>query len=244
MSERGARPAFYAMAPGGWRDYWTLLHVPYTAWHLSYVAMGAATAPTFDAGRWGLTTLGFFLGMGIGAHALDELSGRPLATRIPDRVLQGLAALSLMAAAALGAAVAAEVSWWLLAFVGFGAFIAVGYNLELFGGIFHTDLWFAISWGAFPALTAHFAQTGTIGWEAALVALACLFLSVAQRTLSTPVRRLRRQVAAVEGRLTLREGKEIPVDESLLRHAPETALRALAVALPLLAAGLVVSRLL
>ena len=41
MSEE--RPAFYALAPGGWRDWWTLLHPPYTMWHLSYVALGAAT---------------------------------------------------------------------------------------------------------------------------------------------------------------------------------------------------------
>ena len=37
-----SRPAFYALAPGGWRDYVTLLHPPYTLWHLSYVAIGAA----------------------------------------------------------------------------------------------------------------------------------------------------------------------------------------------------------
>ncbi|TMC02912.1 MAG: methyltransferase domain-containing protein [Chloroflexi bacterium] len=40
--------AFYALRPGGWRDYWTLLHPPYTAWHLSYVVLGAALAPAPD----------------------------------------------------------------------------------------------------------------------------------------------------------------------------------------------------
>ncbi len=34
-----------------------------------------------------------------------------------------------------------------------GAFLVVAYNLELFGGRFHNDLWFALAWGAFPALT-------------------------------------------------------------------------------------------
>ncbi len=29
-----AVPAFYAAGTGGWRDWWTLLHPPYTAWHL------------------------------------------------------------------------------------------------------------------------------------------------------------------------------------------------------------------
>jgi hypothetical protein len=73
-----ARPAFYALAPGGWRDYLTLLHPPYTAWHLSYVAIGATLAPHFHADRLGAAAAAFFLGLGVGAHALDEWQGRPL----------------------------------------------------------------------------------------------------------------------------------------------------------------------
>src|SRR5437763_7707271 len=156
------RPAFYSLAPGGWRDYVTLLHPPYTVWHLSYVAMGAAVAPRFVGSRLGATVLGFFLGVGITAHAFDELAGRPLGTRIPDGVLRAIGFGALAGAVALGVLGAAAVSWWLLAFVVFGAFVVVAYNLELFGGRFHTDLWFALSWGAFPALTAGFAQTGTL----------------------------------------------------------------------------------
>ena len=87
-----ARPAFYALAPGGWRDYVTLLHLPYTTWHLSYVVIGACLAPHVPAGRLALTVAAFFLGLGVGAHALDELNGRPLQTRIPTGVLVALAA--------------------------------------------------------------------------------------------------------------------------------------------------------
>ena len=88
-----ARPAFYALRSGGWRDYVTLLHPPYTLWHLSYVALGAALAPHMKWGLLGWTALAFLLAMGVGAHALDELKGRPLRTRIPDRVLVALAAV-------------------------------------------------------------------------------------------------------------------------------------------------------
>src|SRR5881397_1279780 len=98
-----SRPAFYALRAGGWRDYWTLLHPPYTAWHLSYVAIGAAVAPRFDGGRLGATALAFFLAVGLTAHALDELKGRPLRTRIPDRALQGIALVGLVGAVAIGA---------------------------------------------------------------------------------------------------------------------------------------------
>jgi len=238
-----SRPAFYALRSGGWRDYWTLLHPPYTAWHLSYVVFGAAAATAFDGGRLGATVLAFFLGVGITAHALDELSGRPLGTRIPDGVLWTLALVALAGAVGLGVLGAVKVSWWLLAFVGFGAFIVLAYNLELFGGLFHGDLWFALAWGAFPALTGAFAQTGSLRPAAVLVAAGCAALSAAQRTLSTPVRRLRRRAVKVTGSVEYADGSLEQLDTAALRAAPELALRILALAVSLLAVGLAAARL-
>ncbi len=238
------RPAFYALGPGGWRDYWTLLHPPYTLWHLSYVAIGAAVAPTLD-GRWLAESLAaFFLAIGLAAHALDELKGRPLSTRIPDAVLLAIASAGLAGAAALGVDGAIEVSAWMVAFIAVGVFILVAYNLELFGGAFHSDLWFALAWGGFPALTGYFAQTGRLSVGPVAVAAACAALSAAQRTLSTPVRRLRRKVRAVSGQLTLADGTTEAIDAASLRAAPEGALRLLSLAMPLLAAGLIAARML
>ena len=241
MSE--SRPAFYALAPGGWRDWWTLLHPPYTLWHLSYVAIGAATAAEVDLYRLGMSLLGFFLGVGLAAHALDELRGRPLGTSISDRVLQGLAIVSLAGAAALGVVGIVQVSAWLAAFIAAGAFLVVAYNLELFGGMFHSDLWFAVAWGGFPALTGAFAQEGRLEAAAVLIAGACVAISAAQRVLSTPVRRLRRRVVTVEGTMTLRDGTTDPIGAEIIRSAPEAALKLLALAMPLLATALVLSRL-
>ena len=238
------RPSFYALAPGGWRDYWTLLHPPYTLWHLSYVALGAAVAPAFNWARLWWSLLGFFLGMGITAHCLDELNGRPLRTRIPSAVLKGLAVAGVAGAVALGVMGAIQVSAWLLVFVAFGGFIVVAYNLELFGGAFHGDGWFAASWGAFPALTAAFAQDGVLRWPAVAVTAACMILSLTQRVLSTPVRRLRRSIVAVEGRLVLNDGSTEPLDASSLRSAPERALRLLSMAMPLLSVAAVTARML
>jgi hypothetical protein len=237
------RPAFYALSSGGWRDYWTLLHPPYTAWHLSYVAIGASAAPAFDGSRLGATALAFFFGVGLTAHALDELLGRPLRTRIPDGVLKAIAAAGLVGAVAIGIIGAVEVSWWLLAFVAFGAFVVVAYNLELIGGRFHSDAWFAVTWGAFPSITASFAQTATIRLADVLVAAACMLLSAAQRTLSTPVRRLRRTATEISGEIRYADGSVRPIDEAYLRHTPERALRTLSLALPALALGLVLFRL-
>jgi hypothetical protein len=236
--DRGERPAFYALAPGGWRDWWTLLHPPYTLWHLSYVVIGASIAPNLDLQWLVETLLAFFLAMGLAAHALDELHGRPLGTRISDGVLMGLAVVGLAGAVALGVHGMIQVSPWLGAFIVVGVFLVVAYNLELLGGAFHSDLWFALAWGAFPALTASFAQTADLSVAAVAAAAACAALSAAQRVLSTPVRRLRRHVVAVEGGLTLDDGSVEPIDASALRAAPERALRLLCVAVPLVAAAL------
>jgi hypothetical protein len=237
-----ARPAFYALRPGGWRDYVTLLHPPYTLWHLSYVAIGAALAPAMKWGLLGWTLLAFLLAMGIGAHALDELHGRPLATRIPHAVLVGLAAASVAAACAIGVVVALRSTLWLLVFVAFGAFVVAAYNLELFGGAFHSDVWFAVAWGAFPVLTAYFASAERLRVAAVAAAAFGLMSSLAQRRLSTQVRLVRRRVESVTGEVRLRDGSRLPVDAELLARAPEAALQALAAGMALLAAALLLFR--
>jgi len=237
-----ARPAFYALSPGGWRDYVTLLHPPYTLWHLSYVVIGAALAPAWYPGRLGAVLAAFFLAVGIGAHALDELQGHPLRTRISDRALGALAAVSIAGAVAIGFAGAIAWSLWLLAFIAAGAFIVCAYNLELFGGRFHSDLWFAIAWGSFPLLTAYFAAAERIRWEAILAAAFAGLSSYAQRALSTPVRRLRRRVVSVSGALELEDGTIEPITREAMIAGNEIALRALAAATIALAVALVVLR--
>src|SRR6185503_10929744 len=142
-------PAFYALEPGGWRDYVTLLHLPYTAWHLAYVVVGGCLAASVAWGRLGLTVVAFALAMGVGAHALDELNGRPLRTRIPTRTLVALAVTSVAIASGIGLAVARETTLWIVPLVAVGAFLVPAYNLELLGGRLHTDLGFALAWGAF-----------------------------------------------------------------------------------------------
>ncbi|HEX6231300.1 MAG TPA: hypothetical protein VF029_06270 [Actinomycetota bacterium] len=243
MGDAPDRPAFYALSPGGWRDYWTLLHPPYTLWHLSYVAIGAGLAPRVRTGWLVETLLAFLLAMGLAAHALDELNGRPLRTRIPDLTLWVIAALGLAGAVGLGVHATIELSPWLWAFIAVGGFLVVAYNLELFGGAFHSDAWFALGWGAFPVLTAYFAQTTTVRLEAVLAAAACAAISAAQRVLSTPVRRLRREVEDVSGELRLADGSAETLDAGALRAAPEGALRWLSLAMPAVAAALLVARL-
>jgi len=241
--ERLERPTFYALRAGGWRDLLTLLHPPYTAWHLSYVAIGASVAPHLDGNRLVWTLVAFLLGVGVSAHALDELHGRPLKTGLSDRTLVVLALLSLSGAVAIGVIGALSISLWLLVFVAAGALITVAYNLELFGGRMHSDLWFAAAWGAFPALTAFFAQAEELRLDGLLVAAACLMLSIAQRRLSTPVRELRRRTESVRGEQRLKDGRIVELDATAVMAPMEGALMACSLGMVLLAAGLVAARL-
>jgi hypothetical protein len=190
------RPAFYALGAGGWRDYVTLLHPPYTLWHLSYVAVGAALAPHFHLDRMLWAVLSFFLAMGVAAHALDELKGRPLRTRIPSAALVAIAAVSLLGACAIGVGAARAWGWWLLVFVIVGAAVVPLYNLEL---ALHNDWGFALTWGAFPALTGYFVEAQTLRVEAIAAAGYAFALSLAQRALSTPVRQARRERGTTAG---------------------------------------------
>ena len=226
MGSQGPRPAFYALKQGGWRDYVTVLHLPYTAWNLSYVALGAALAPHFRTDRMLWTMAAFGLGLGVSAHVLDELNGRPLRTEIPSRVLIGLGIGSLAGACAIGLWAAANWGYGLLGFVAAGAFIVPAYNLEWFGGRFHGAWWLALAWGGLPVLSAYFAQAGTLRVAALLAAGYGTALILAQRTLSTPVRDARRRTGALAA-----------------VEPMERALRILPLASIMLGAALVTSRL-
>ena len=181
-----ARPAYYAARPGAWRDWWTLLHPPYTAWHLSYVVIGAALAPQVLASYLIATVLAFFLAVGLAAHALDELRDRPLRTAIPSGALVAVVVVGLLGALVLGVFGVIRVGWTLIPFMVAGPLLVIAYNAELFGGLVHTDFGFAAAWGAFPVLTAYTAQTGTLAVAPVIAAGGAFALSAAQRQLSTP----------------------------------------------------------
>jgi hypothetical protein len=246
-ADRLERPAFYALRRGGWGDLVTILHPPYTAWNLANVAFGAAAAAQIHTDRFVATLVAFFLAVGISAHALDELNGRPLKTELSDRLLIGLAAVSLAGAIGIGIAGCIIVSATLAPFVALGGFFVIAYNLELFGGRFHTDFWLAFAWAAFPAVTSWWINTLSLAHlktdiAGLLVAAGCFGLVSVQRRLSTPVRRLRRKTVSVSGEQRLEDGTVIPLTVAELAGPLDGSLRGLSWAVVVLAAGLVVIR--
>lgn len=209
------QPAFYARTGSLGRDLLALLHPPYTLWHLSYVVMGAAIAPEVDWVILAGTLLAFLFGLGVAAHALDELHDRPLSTSLSRRTLLSLAWLGLVASAALAVAGAFLISPWVAAWGAVGLFLAVGYPREVPRWL-HTDLGFAVAWGAFPVLVGYWAQTQRVSWPALLLAVTATLISMTQRSLSTPARFVRRRTVGASASFETGDGQEHWSREQLL----------------------------
>ncbi|MBV9661349.1 MAG: hypothetical protein JO337_09345 [Acidimicrobiales bacterium] len=237
-----ARPAWYSPAPRRWRDWFTLLHPPYTAWHLSYVLIGAGLAPHFSVERLLATLLAFGLAVGVAAHALDELQGRPLGTKIPASTLVAVSVLSIAGAVVLGGFGVDRVGWGLAVFIVVGVGLVVVYNLELLDGRLHNGVIFALGWGSFPLLTAYFAQASTIRPAAVAGAVFAYGLSSAQRQLSTEARDLRRRVLSVKGEKVYAAGLRREISKGVLLRPLEGALIKLSWCTAAVGVGLVLAR--
>lgn len=234
------RPAFYAPVGSRWGDLIAILHPPYTAWHLAHVVLGATIAPDFDGLALIGTLIAFFFGLGIGAHAFDELHGRPLRTSLPRNALIGLGMFGMLIALAVAIVGSIVLSWWVLGWAAVGIALAVGYAFE-WPRPLHTPLGFALAWGAFPTLVGYWAQTQTLSVPALVMAGATTFLSMAQRALSTPARSLRRTVDHAEMLLN-RQGSTESWSGDQILATWERPLKLLAATVVLLAVGLLVGR--
>jgi hypothetical protein len=235
-------PAWYAPASGNWRDGISILHLPYTAWHLSYVLIGAGLAPVISFERLLATLLAFALAVGVSAHGFDELRGRPLGTTIPGPLIAGVSGAALAGAVALGIVGVSRVGWGLAVFIVIGMMLVLAYNLELWGGRLHSDVTFALAWGAFPVLTAYYAQTATLRPEAVFAAIFAYGLSSAQRVLSTEARDLRRRTTSVAGRRIRSDGTQLELSRERLLRPLESSLVAMSWSACALGVALVVSR--
>jgi hypothetical protein len=178
-----------------------LLFLPYTGMVLSYTVIGSMLAPAIHWDRVVAIVLIYFLALGVGAHALDAVGSRaakPWGRAFSRAQLWALAAGSLAAAYAIGI-------WYMLFYTPLlwliaipEGFFVLAYNLEWYGGRFHRDFWFAVSWGALPVLAGYILQTNAVSPAALLLALAMGFLSLVEIKASRPYKALKRAAAGGE----------------------------------------------
>ena len=232
-----SRPAYYAHTGTRLGDFAALLHVPYTMWHLSYVVIGAALATRIDAWHLVGTLLAFVFGLGIGAHALDELHGRPLSTHLSSRTLRMLGWGGLGAGGAMAIAASIVISPVALVWGAAGVLLAAAYALEWSHWV-HSTMGFGLAWGAFPVLVGYWAQTESLSLAVGVVAVAATVLSMSQRMLSTPARYVRRRATDAVAQVG-----EARWDRATLLATWEHPLQLLALAHVLLAIGLLLTHL-
>jgi hypothetical protein len=237
------KPAWYSLyGEGPLKDIINLTHPPYTLWHLSYVLIGISLSPVIYPARSIAVLAAFFLGLGIGAHALDETMGNPLQTRLSRVQLYLIGFSSLGGAILIGIFYVATVSLLILPFVLLEAFFALTYNLEAFGKRFHNMLVFSLSWGAIPFLTGYFVNSLSLNLPILLVSLAVALLTYVQRTLSIQARTVRRVLPAPVRSLKLANGEEVIISEKDLIGSAEKSLKMLSLMIFFLAVGLILQR--
>mgnify|MGYP003577308347 CR=1 FL=1 len=212
-----------------------LLFLPYTGMVLAFTVMGSMLADTVHWDRVLAIVVIYFLALGVAAHALDAVGSRgtkPWGSVVWRRQLWSLAAASLALAYAIGIYYMlrdAPMLWWIAAAEGF---FLLAYNLEWFRGRFHTDGWFALSWGGLPVLAGHVLQTNTLSWAAILVAGAAALVALVEIKASRPYKMLKRAA-----------GGEPPSEaERMCQQQFESILKVVSLGVILLGAGLAACR--
>jgi hypothetical protein len=181
--------------PAAFRSFVGLLFLPYTGMVLAYTVIGSIMADPIHWDRVAAIVVIYFLGLGIGAHALDALGSKtvkPWGAAFSTRWLWTIAIVSLVGAYAIGIyymVLHAPLLWPIAILEGFFVF---AYNMEWFRGRFHTDGWFAFSWGSLPVLAGYVLQTNSLSIGALLVAASAGLLSLAEIKASRPYKALKR----------------------------------------------------
>ncbi len=219
------RKTWYAAEGSKLAELWTILHLPYTAMSLSFLAIGFGISGVqrWDVFAW--IMIAYFLGLGIAAHTFDQLPGQGssyvkyLTPR--ELITIGLAAVS--AAVMIGIYWMVELAaWHLLWIIPLQTFFVVAYPYAKFAkGFFHNDISFAFSFGFVPVMAGYYINTLTLNPEFLPWAVVAALISGIEITLSRYVRKWRHNVYLLQ--------------EPCVINKPETALKLLCILSYLLA---------
>ncbi len=219
--------------PLKFRIFIGLLFLPYTGMVLSYTVIGSMMADQIHWDRVGAILIIYFLALGIGAHALDAIGSKgikPWGTVFSIAQLRGLAIVSLIVAYALGGYYIVLYTPLLGVIALLEGFFVLAYNLEWFTGRFHTDAWFAFSWGSLPVLAGYVLQTNHLSSAVLMVSAAMGLLSLVEIKASRPYKAMKRLTK-----------NTTPQDQMHMQHF-EAILKGISLGVILLGAGLMLWR--
>jgi hypothetical protein len=233
-ADRGSEWFVPRFGPQRFRLAVGLLFLPYTGMVLSFAVLGSVLATHLHWDRLGAIVLIYFLGLGIAAHALDALGSKavkPWGNAFTRAQLWLLVIASLVPAYAVAGYYVFRYVPLLALIALLEGFFAFAYNLEWFRGRFHTDAWFAFSWGFLPVMAGYIMQTNRLSLEALAVGVSASLFSLIEIKASRPYKDLKRRPGPLGG------------DESVRMKRYETILKSVSLGVCLLAAGLLVRRL-
>ena len=244
--------AWYARHGGKVGEFYTILHLPYTSMVLSYVLIGAALSPTLFADRLAYTLLAYFLGLGISAHALNELNARHWGISLSKSALRLAFLLPLLGALSIGL-YGVEVMYnvsdgkllppgILAVFIVLETFFLFAYNTNYGNGRFHNDIEFAFAWALLPFLTSYYVHSLALPVGIVLIGLALGATAMIEINLSRWCKNFRRKSNVVE--LRFEDGSLLPISTIGLIRNPERALKLIVIVVDLLGVGLLLVRVL
>lgn len=184
--------------PAKFRVFVGLLFLPYTGMCVSFTIIGSMLASEIAWDRVGAIALIYALALGVSAHVADSLGSKKAKpwgsyfSRVQQLVLM---AATLAAAYTIGVYYIVYFVPLLAVIAALEGFFLFAYNFEAFGGRFHNNFWFAVSWGALPALAGYVMQANSISILALAVSGAAGFVSYSEIRMSRPYKQLKQSGA-------------------------------------------------
>jgi len=167
---------------------------PYSLMNASYVLIGSVLAHPVLFDRMVGMAVVYLLAVGISAHSLDAMApNKPWGDLLSKRQLLVLALAGLIPALGLGLYYALAFAPLLIPLGVAELFFLLAYNLELFGGKFHTDVWFAFSWGFLPVIAGFVVQTNLVSAASLAGGLFGFFTAFIEINASRPYKAMKKE---------------------------------------------------
>ena len=156
-----------------------MLFLPYTGMCISFTIIGSLLSTVIFWDRIIAIFLIYFFGLGISAHALDNLGSKikPWGNYFTKNELKLMTISGILISYTIGLYYVINDVPLLLIIGILEGFFLFAYNLELFNGYFHTDFWFALSWGSLPLVAGYIIQTNSLSIIVLLCSIIVFILS-------------------------------------------------------------------